>query len=670
MEVAEHSSSNTSFGARHQFLCGVPFLVVWVFGADRQKIPSHLLLYFYFPLTDEVISSCANSDSRQAIELITVPTMNGFWKEMERRTSASSYGYELGDEAKPEHIDLKKPADPHEQEIGDNVFVKRSNGTWGFAILTEKGTDGGGNFYTYQIGRNHKFKTLCEDQLSECVKAVEAERQRRKFGTDYSLSYDSGYINTEYGFSEKYELGDEAKSEHIDHTKTIHYAAYEARKLRVGDNCFVKRSNGTWCFAVLTEKATDRDGRFYTYQIDRNNKFKTLHEDLLGESVRVVENQTSSYPKLDVDQSLSCESYTDRVFQSNQKQLREGMINNYSDDKENICHSNKPDRHVADEDESRQSRSSKKAAPSKHHKVKRRRTTTGSKLLSLPPAALNAIEEQHEEDFSILEDLKNTEALIKEEPSNNFNEKEWRGKSDAEICFMPSGEEKNSTSTAIVPYSQDPTQLIPNSHEEKSSPSEQNHSSHPKKRRRIVFGKFFARKFRKKEASDEPQCNTVNSTNDIGEVADATSQSEYEKIKPPEKPPKTVAQTTSSQYRYHYSTKPTTYAAAPAGLVPNYNMNQHVHYISAPKIAQAYRDYAKACPQGYYLYNPITRNAQYVNQWMPNYQPVPHFCHGMQSGMPSLQNTQNNVIYVGKNGVHAATGVQIYPGKNITRIDL
>ena len=183
---------------------------------------------------------------------------------MERRTSsASSYGYELGDEAKPDHIDLKKPVDPHEQEIGDNVFVKRSNGTWGFAVLTEKGTDGGGDFYTYQIGRNHKFKTLREDQLSECVKAVEAERQRRKFGTDYSLSYDSGYINTEYGFSEKYELGDEAKSEHIDRTKTNHYAAYEARKLRVGDNCFVKRSNGTWCFAVLTEKTTDRDGCFY-----------------------------------------------------------------------------------------------------------------------------------------------------------------------------------------------------------------------------------------------------------------------------------------------------------------------------------------------------------------------------------------------------------------------
>jgi hypothetical protein len=648
-----------------QFLCGVKEAIIFIalscrICADRQKLPSTL---HPFPPT---ISS---SDSRQAIKLIAVPTMNGFWKELERRTSASSYGYELGDEAKPEHIDLKKPLDPHEQEIGDNVFVKRSNGTWGFAVLTEKGTDGGGNFCTYQIGRNHKFKTLREDQLSECVKAVEAERQRRKFGTDFSLSYDSGYINKEYGFSEKYELGDEAKSEHIDHTKTNHYAAYEARKLRVGDNCFVKRSNGTWCFAVLTEKTTDRDGCFYTYQIDRNNKFKTLHEDQLGESVRVVEK--SSSPKLDVDQSLSCESYTDRVAQSNQKQLREGIIKNDSEDKENICHSNKSDRLVADEDESRQSRSSKKAAPSKHHKGKRRRTTTDSKPLSLPPAALNAIEEQHEEDFSILEDLKNTEALIskEEEPSNNFNEKAWRGKSDPEILFMPSGEEKNSTSTAIVPYSQDPTQSIA---EEKSSPGEPNHSSHRKKRRRVVFGKFFARKFRKKEASDESQCNAVNSTNDIGEVADATSQSDYEKVKPLEKPPESVAQHTSSQYRYHYSTKPTRTYAAPAGLVPIV-MNQHAHYISAPKLAQAYRDYAKTCPQGYYLYNPITRNAQYVNQWMPNYQPVPHFCHGMQSGMPSLQpNTQNNVIYVGKNGVQAASGhgVQIYPGTNITRIDL
>ncbi len=308
---------------------------------------------------------------------------------------------------------------------------------------------------------------------------------------------------------------------------------------------------------------------------------------------------------------------------------------------------------MADEDESRQSRSSKKAALSKLHKGKRRRTTSRSKPLSLPPAALNAIEEQHEEDFSILEDLKNTEALIKEESSNdNFDEKEWRGKSDPEICFMPSGEEKNSTSTAIVPYRQDINHSMPNSPEENSSSGEQKHSSNPKKRRRI-FGKFFAKKFRRKEASDEPQCNKVNSRNDGGEVADATSL--------PEKPPESVAQTTFSQYRYHYSTKPTAYA--PAGLVPNYNMNQHVH-LSAPKLAQAYRDYAKACPQGYYLYNPITRNAQYVNQWMPNYQPVPHFCHGMQSGMPSLQNTQNNVIYVGKNGVQAATGhgVQIYPG--------
>lgn len=581
---------------------------------------------------------------------------------MERRTSSSSYGYELGDEANSEHINLKKTVYPHDQEIGDNVFVKRSNGTWGFAVLTEKGTDGGGNLYTYQIGRNNKFKTLREDQLNECVKTVEAEPQRRKFATDYSLSYDSGYINTEYdGISEKYQLGDEAKSAHIDHTKTNHYAAYEARKLRVGDNCFVKRSNGTWCFAVLTEKATDRDGCFYTYQIDRNNKFKTLHEDQLGESVRVVEK--SSYLKLDVDQSLSCESYTNRVVQSNQKQPQEGIINNYSDDEENMCHSNKPDRLAADEDESRQSRSSKKAAPSKQHKGKRRRTTSHSKPLSLPPAALNAIGEQYEEDFSILEDLKNTEALIKEESSNNFNEKEWRGKSDPEICFMPSGEEKNSTSTAIVPYSQDPSQSMPNSANENGSPGEQSHSSNPKKRRRI-FGKFFARKFRKKEASNEPQCNTTNSTDDVGEVADATSQSDYEKVKPPVSG---APLNTSSQYRYHYSTKPTTYAAP----VPNYNMNQHVHYISAPKLAQAYRDYAKACPQGYYLYNPITRNAQYMNQWMPNYQLVPQYCH-VQSGMPSLQpSTQNNVLYVGKNGVQPTDhGVQIYHATNITRIDL
>ena len=37
-----------------------------------------------------------------------------------------------------------------------------------------------------------------------------------------------------------YNLGDEANPEHIDLTKTNQYAAYEVKKLDVGDNVFIR----------------------------------------------------------------------------------------------------------------------------------------------------------------------------------------------------------------------------------------------------------------------------------------------------------------------------------------------------------------------------------------------------------------------------------------------
>ena len=71
--------------------------------------------------------------------------MSSFWKELDRRTSISAYNYNLGDEAKPEHIDLTKTNEYAANEVkkldvGDSVFVKTSDNKWCFAKLIEKGT--------------------------------------------------------------------------------------------------------------------------------------------------------------------------------------------------------------------------------------------------------------------------------------------------------------------------------------------------------------------------------------------------------------------------------------------------------------------------------------------------------------------------------------------------
>ena len=142
-----------------------------------------------------------------------------------------------------------------------------------------------------------------------------------------------------------YNLGDEANPEHIDLTKTNQYAAYEVKKLDVGDNVFVRGSNDEWYFAKLTEKSSDEDGNVYTYQIGQDHKFKSLREHQLGD-VRLVEvrSQRASHPKLDINQSSSCESYTDKVVQSNHQKKLSSQTNidiKSKDDKENVPHPNK-----------------------------------------------------------------------------------------------------------------------------------------------------------------------------------------------------------------------------------------------------------------------------------------------------------------------------------------
>ena len=275
-----------------------------------------------------------------------------------------------------------------------------------------------------------------------------------------------------------YNLGDEAKAEHIDLTKSNQYAANEVKKLDVGDSVFVKTSNNRWCFAKLIEKGTDEDGNFYIYQIGHEQIFES-RDNRLGQCVRRVEvvSQRAPYAKLDINQSISCESYTDRVVRSNyQKKKRSshtGIIDRKSniasdgDGKENVPHTNKcyeatrsvaiselsmasPVENVMKErllvGDSNASTSSKSGEPIPKS-IRTLKTDLGTfaekendeveslqsrtKRLSLgglavkqqqssPLVHLNSIEEQHEEEVShILDDLLETETFIKEDQSKH-----------------------------------------------------------------------------------------------------------------------------------------------------------------------------------------------------------------------------------------------------------
>ena len=258
--------------------------------------------------------------------------------------------------------------------------------------------------------------------------------------------------------SYNYNLGDEAKPEHIDLTKTNQYAANEVKKLDVGDSVFVKTSNNKWCFAKLIEKGTDEDGNFYIYQIGQEQIFES-REHRLGQRVRKVEvvSQRAPYAKLDINQSISCESYTDRVVRSNyQKKKRSshtGIIDRKSniasngDDKENVPHTNKcyeasrsvaiselsmasPVENVLKErllGDSNASTSSKSGdpIPKSIRTLKADLGTDAEKQQqSSPLVHLNSIEEQHEEEVShILDDLLETETLIKEDQSRHENQR-------------------------------------------------------------------------------------------------------------------------------------------------------------------------------------------------------------------------------------------------------
>jgi len=585
-----------------------------------------------------------------------------------------------------------------------------------------------------------------------------------------------------------YNLGDEAKSEHIDLTKTNHYAAYEAKKLDVGDHVFVKRSNGKWGFAVLAEKSSDEDGNVYTYQIGQNHKFKFVREHQLGEYVRLVEvgnKQRVSCAQLDIDQSLSCESYTDKVVPSNQQkrpsQRRIIDTKHTGEDKENMPHTKKCDESMRSSSEDVSELSMSSPVENNYSSIPSR-----SKKTSSQPALLNDTEEQHdskEEEFSILCDLITSEGLLKEDQSkpkirrsmnkqlptnqttvssvsrssvaassykrnnssvsarrqssaaesqndhpsrmivenvrqraannkghksyktyvevkseatdaakpqrnkfngatwraesdpeiifmpsdeekaafksdtsNNFNAASWRSKSDQEIEFTPSGEEDGNDQDSGHETSNENTALMstalvlhPSSIQNSSGPSlddsaggstgektsvnEQKRPAHEKKKRRNIFRRnFFAKKSGKKDSPEKTQRNSENGSN--GKDTETANQSSSENSRPSEP----SAYPSVDQSNHHTRPNPSAYdAAAAAGFVPNYP-NQNVYYVSDPRLAQAYRDYAQHVMTAQATY------AHYINAQMSNYQMS-------QIGMFSMQPTAPNVIRVGTNGI-------------------
>eukprot|EP00984_Skeletonema_dohrnii_P008678 scaffold3229_cov113-Skeletonema_dohrnii-CCMP3373.AAC.7 len=653
-----------------------------------------------------------------------------------------------------------------------------------------------------------------------------------------------------------YNLGDEANPEHIDLTKTNQYAAYEVKKLDVGDNVFIRGSNDEWYFAKLTEKSSDEDGNVYTYQIGQDHKFKSLRENQLGD-VRLVEvrSQRASHPKLDINQSSSCESYTDKVVQSNhQKKLssQRGNIDIKSkrDDKENVPHTNKcneatrsvavselsmasPVENVMKQrrslgaaqlgDNSKEAKASsssrfeQRSQPRIPKSISTRNTDVNAYVetetdevgslqqsrakslpsrglslrqqqLSSPSTHLNSIEEQHEEEVShILDDLLKSEALLKDDQSkhkiqrsiskdsstyqnsvstasrsslpasssteddsrtrtrrqslatkrqsdyqstimrqraasnddynhksskhpakveyktvvaaqpksnnlndatwraksdpeivftpsgeakdtaksdtcNNFNTANWRAKSDHEIVFMPSGGEENnvkesgpktsnentsSSSTALVLYPSskqnsldpNPDDFVGNSTEDQGIVNDQKRPSNGKKRGHNIFSgtKFFAKRFRKKASSEKTQRNSAKADSN-SKVTNTANESSSENSRPSEP----SFYPSVGQTNHHTRPNPSAYTAA-AGFVPNCCTNQNVYYVSDPRLAQAYRNYAQHVARAQatqYLYNPSTC-AQF------NYQ-MSQIGHGGQIGMPSLQ---PNVIRVGTKGI-------------------
>lgn len=671
-----------------------------------------------------------------------------------------------------------------------------------------------------------------------------------------------------------YNLGDEAKPEHIDLTKTNHYAAYEVKKLDVGDSVFVKTSNNKWCFAKLIEKSTDGDGNFYIYQIGQNQIFD-CREGRLGDCVRLVEvvNQ-NPYAKLDINQSSSCESYTDRVVRSNYQKKRSshtGIIDSKSndsgdgDDKENVPHTNNcseatrsvaiselsmasPVENVLKERRSLgaiqlgdiKSTSSRIGEPhipksistrkdpdeagsrqSKAESLSLRGLSTKQQLSS-PLAHLNCIEEQHEEEVShILDDLLESETLMKEDQSkhriqptyqssvrsthrsslpassskrnhqvgrttrrqsfvvksqnnyqsridenvkrrtvnsngrstnkafekeetvavdtaqpksSNFNGKIWTAKSDPEIIFTPSGEVKetgkldtcNNFGTAnwkatsdpeivFMPSSEeedkfdskmqnfnaanwkaesdpeivfmpsgedenncqdsDKQSVMKTSNENASSTSTSVHSSKQnsskptgeqgcvneqtlpssgKKQRRNIFSgtTFLPKKFKKKPSSKKNQLNSGKVSDGEGTKAANESHSDNGRQSEPSAYPRV------SQANHYTRPNPSAYATS-AGFVPNYYPSQNVYYLTDPRLAQAYRDYAQNMMRAQvtqYMYNPYTVHQFEVPSIRPNaihaekngkskakYR-MTSVGYGVQIGMPSTN--YSNIMHI------------------------
>jgi len=256
-------------------------------------------------------------------------------------------------------------------------------------------------------------------------------------------------------------------------------------------------------------------------------------------------------------------------------------------------------------------------------------------------------------------------------------------KSRQKDSFVDQSDQTSTTRILFCPSPCDQTNNLRNVSEKMSNACDQKGPSNENERRRNIFGKFklFARKSRQKESflDESDQTSTARNLNrpspdhetqnlhhvseEMSNVCEQKDPSNEEnnsgkktndsKIKSPSEPSRA-----SFGQPYHY-TQPKLYSY------------QNVYYVSDPKLAQSYRDYAHyVTRQQYsqqYEYNPLSYYAQYVNAHnMANYQMTQM---DMSPSQPPL-----NFLQIPGATYHMTSignGIQIgMPCANVTRINI
>eukprot|EP00581_Thalassiosira_minuscula_P004119 CAMPEP_0183741250 /NCGR_PEP_ID=MMETSP0737-20130205/61653_1 /TAXON_ID=385413 /ORGANISM="Thalassiosira miniscula, Strain CCMP1093" /LENGTH=904 /DNA_ID=CAMNT_0025976529 /DNA_START=1 /DNA_END=2715 /DNA_ORIENTATION=- len=179
-------------------------------------------------------------------------------------------GYSIGDVGRNEDMTKASTVAISKLHVSDCAWIRRSNRTWTYAIVKSR-SDGDDLSITFQVNHTGSTKTIGREQWKAHVR----------------LPLESSILSG-------YSIGDVGRSEDMIIASSKETVLLVS-KLWVNGAAFVRRSNGSWVYGVVTER-TEGDDAKITFKINQEGHTKTIQISKCGRNIRCIKHDNIDPP--------------------------------------------------------------------------------------------------------------------------------------------------------------------------------------------------------------------------------------------------------------------------------------------------------------------------------------------------------------------------------------